>query len=306
MNLLVVLIPLVLFLLMQAIFWFVTSKKSAHDAFIAERLGTDESITQSQALMRQGAQGAFAQQIVDMLEAAGEDSDITPFFTRMLVLFFATFAITLVMTSEPAAATLFGVCAAFLPFAGLARKRRVRMRRIEEQLPEALEVMIISLRAGQSLDQTIRLTASELDAPIGEEFRRVSEEQGLGRPIDEALVSMSQRLDTCRTVRAFVVSVMVLHQTGGNLVEVLESIIDSMRQQSQYERKLAAMTAEGRTSARILAAIPPLFAFFSYLANPDYIGGMFTDGAGQAMLFVAMSLYITGVLWTRRLTRAQT
>lgn len=305
MNLLVVLIPLVLFLWMQAIYWFVVSRKTAHDSFIAERLGTDESFSQSRVLMKQEAQGAFAQQITDMLEAAGEDGDIGPFATRILVFFLATFAITLVMTGEPAAATLFGVGASLFPFAGLARKRRLRMRRIEQQLPEALEVMTISLRAGQSLDQTIRLTASELEAPIGDEFRRVADEQDLGRPLEEALVLMSQRLDACRTVRTFVVSVLVLHQTGGNLVEVLESIIDSMRQQSQYERKLDAMTAEGKMSSRILAGIPPLFAFFSYLANPDYIGSLFTDPAGQVILFIAVGLYTVGVLWVRRLTRPQ-
>jgi len=304
-NLLVVLVPLTIFLWMQAIYWFVTSRRVARDAFIAERLGTDESLSQSRALMKEAPQGALAQRIVDLLEAAGEEGDVGPLVTRLLVFFLVAFAITLMLTGSAGGATAFGLAASVVPLAALARKRRLRMRRIEDQLPAALEIMTISLRAGQSLDQTIRHSARELEDPIGEEFQRVADEQELGRPLDEALLSMSRRLDRCRTVRTFVVSVLVLRQTGGNLVEVLDSIIDTMRQQSQYERKLQAMTAEARMSSRILAGLPPTFAGFSYISNPDYIGGLFTDPAGHSMLMVAGALYITGVLWVRRLTRAR-
>ena len=305
MNLVIILVPLTLFLWIQAVYWFVSARRAAHDAFIAERLGTDEAFAQSSALMRDGPQGAFAQQIADLLESAGEEADIGPFITRILVSFLTAFAITVAFTGSPVGASAFGAAASLLPFAMLARKRRLRMARIEEQLPAALEVMSISLRAGQSLDQTIRHTAGELDAPIADEFRQVADEQALGRPIDEALVAMSNRLAGCRTVRTFVVSVLVLRQTGGNLVEVLESIIDTMRQQAQYERKLQAMTSEARTSSRILAAIPPAFAMMSYWSNPEYVGSMFADPAGRPLIVVAAILYITGVVWVRRLTRPQ-
>ncbi|MCA9559521.1 MAG: type II secretion system F family protein, partial [Myxococcales bacterium] len=169
-----------------------------------------------------------------------------------------------------------------------------------------LEVMIISLRAGQSLDQTIRLTASELDAPIGDEFHRVSEEVQLGRPLEEALVAMSARLAAARTVRTFVTSVLVLRQTGGNLIEVLEQIIDTMRQQAQYERKLSAMTAEGRSSARMLAGLPPIFVLLAYMADSNYIGTLVNDPVGRVLLTVAIIMYTAGVVWTRRLTNPKT
>jgi tight adherence protein B len=188
-----------------------------------------------------------------------------------------------------------------VPYLLLVRKKRLRVSRIEEQLPEALEVMTISLRAGQSLAQTIRLTATELQAPIGDELRRVAEEQELGRPLDEALVAMSRRLKEARTVRSFVVSVLVLRQTGGNLIEVLESIIDSMRQQAQYERKLKAMTAEGRSSSRMLTLLPPIFVFLAYLADTSYIGKLLSDPIGRVLMTISLVLYVIGIVWVRRL-----
>ncbi len=304
MNLLIILVPLTLFLWMQAIYWFVFSRRAAHDAFISERLGTDASLGEG-ALMRAGPQGPLAERIANLLESAGEEPDVGPFLTRVMVSFFATFAIAIVVTGSPLNASALGLAACLLPVAALTRKRSLRLRRVEEQLPAALEMMSIALRAGQSLDQTIRHTASELQAPIADEFRQVADEQGLGRPLDEALLAMSNRLTGCRAVRTFVVSVLVLRQTGGNLVEVLEQIIDTMRQQGQYERKLRALTAEARTSSRILASIPPAFALMSYFSNPMYVSSMFTDPTGRSMVVVAVLLYFTGVFWVRRLTRPQ-
>ncbi len=306
MNLVVLLVPLTLFLWLQAVYWFFASRRAARDALLAERLGTDESFSQTQALLRQEHEGAFAQRVADMLEAAGEDPNVTAFLGRLMLFFFVTFGVMLVVTGSPAGAVLFGLCGMVIPYILLMAKRRKRLRRIEEQLPEALEVMTISLRAGQSLDQTIRHTAQELEAPIGEEFRRIAEEQDLGRPLDEALLSMAERLKECRTVRTFVVSVLVLRQTGGNLIEVLESIIDTMRQQFQYERKLDAMTAEGRSSSRMLAALPPAFVGLTSIADSSYIGTLFYDPVGQSMLMISAGLYLAGLFWVRKLVKPKT
>ena len=305
MNLLVVLIPLALFLWLQAFYWFFASRRAARSALIAERLGTDETFSQSQALLKQGPDGVLAQYISDLMTASGEEPDLGSFMGRVLLFFLVTFVVILVVTNSLIAAAIFGVGGSTLPLVILQKRRQARLRRIEDQLPEALEVMTISLRAGQSLDQTIRHTARELEAPIGEEFRRVAEEQELGRPIDECLVGLSLRLKDARSMRAFVVSVLVLRQTGGNLIEVLESIIDTMRQQSQYERKLQAMTAEGRTSSYMLAALPPAFAGMTTLANPSYLGKLFTDPVGQSLLVLSALLYVAGLMWVRKLTRPQ-
>lgn len=306
MNLLVLMAAASVFFTLQALYWIVVSRKGSKQALLAERLGTDESMSASAALMRRENEGALAQSLAQLLEEAGEEPSLGPFLVRVGLWFFMTFTVVLLVTGSLGAGMVLGMAATVLPYLGLLRKRRKRVQRIEEQLPEALEVMIISLRAGQSLDQTIRLTASELDAPIGDEFHRVAEEVQLGRPLEEALVAMSARLAAARTVRTFVTSVLVLRQTGGNLIEVLEQIIDTMRQQSQYERKLSAMTAEGRSSARMLAGLPPIFVLLAYAADANYIGTLVNDPIGRVLLTVAIIMYTAGVVWTRRLTNPKT
>jgi tight adherence protein B len=129
----------------------------------------------------------------------------------------------------------------------------------------------------------------------------VAEEAELGRPVDEALLAMADRVRGARSVRTFVVAVLVLRQTGGNLVEVIESIIDTMRQAAAYQQKLQSMTAEGRSSALILGLLPPAFALLSFVADPMYARKLYTDPMGQVMVFMATGFYVTGVVWVRRL-----
>ena len=148
--------------------------------------------------------------------------------------------------------------------------------------------METSKKGNQKIDplrieqQRSRATLGSLSEPRGDDSRR-SVQLAIGHS------------------RTFVVAVLVLRQTGGNLVEVIESIIDTMRQQSAYAQKLQAMTAEGRSSALILAMLPPAFAGLSYVADPGYAKRLYTDSMGQLLLLVAVAFYLTGVMWTRRL-----
>lgn len=302
MKFFILLASLTTFFTLQAIYWIWTNRQRNKDARLVDRLGVDERLAEGDTLMREEADGgALSQSLNQLLLDAGEDANIGAFMSRMAIWFFVTFTLVLVVTQSIFGAVMLGLLSLALPLLGVLRKKRKRLERIEEQLPEALEVMTISLRAGHSLDQTIRVTAAELEAPIGDEFRRVAEECELGRPLDEALVQMAERLDV-RTIRTFVVSVLVLRQTGGNLIEVLDSIIDTMRQQTQYERKLRAMTAEGRSSSRMLAGLPPTFVTVVWLAQPTYVGKMVTSGMGQTLLAMALTLYFLGLFWVRRLT----
>ena len=113
--------------------------------------------------------------------------------------------------------------------------------------------------------------------------------------------SMAARLSGARTVKGFVVSVLVLRQTGGNLIEVLESIIDTMRLQARYEHKLKSMTAESRSNARTLGALPPAFVVISMMINPGYLSQVGGSPLGRFMMLVAFILYVLGFVWINRL-----
>ncbi len=308
MQLLIICASLSVFFILQAVYWIVVSRRTARTAVLADRLGAGDVGVQTDTLLKVDEENqswieqfALGATLRNLLEQAGEDGAVGAFVSRCSLYFLGAFALVLVITGEPAGAFVLSFGALLIPYLLLMRKKRLRISRIEEQLPEALEVMTISLRAGQSLAQTVRLTSTEIQAPLGDEMRRVAEETELGRPLDEALVAMSQRLKEARTVRTFVVSVLVLRQTGGNLIEVLESIIDTMRQQSQYERKLKAMTAEGRSSSRLLALLPPGFMAMAWMADPGYVGKLLSDPVGRILLTVSFCLYMIGLFWVRKL-----
>ena len=291
------------FCVLQAIYWFAVSRRAHRQSLLADRLGTDDAFSQSNALLRRDEnEGALTQRLNALIEEAGSDLTVGGFFGRVLMWTGALFLGLLILTSSlPGSLLLAMLLAPLLMLRSLVTRKRKRISRVEDQLPEALEVMIISLRAGQSLEQTVRHTASQLEAPIGEEFQRVSEETELGRPLEQALLAMSERMSGARTIRTVVTSVLVLRQTGGNLIEVLEAIIDTMRQQNTYERKLRAMTAEGRASSRMLGGLPIVFLLLSYAADPNYVGMLFKDPIGNVLFAIALTLYLLGMFWIRRL-----
>lgn len=300
-TLLVFMGSLSFFFCLQAGYWVWKSRVDRKVALLDQRLGSTDDDGEMGGLLREEVEGDWSIKLAQMMRAAGETGEVSIFFQKMLIYGIIGFLIGILISWNVVFSLLFAFIGAVLPYQRLVSKRDKRIDQIEQQLPEALELMIISLRAGQSLEQTVALNARELPAPIGEEFSQISEEVRLGISMDEAMKAMTTRLVGARTIRSFVVSVLVLRQTGGNLIEVLESIIDTMRMQVRYEHKLKSMTSESRANARILGALPPMFVLLSMLINPDYINEVGSSGLGRFMMLIAFILYVVGFLWIKRL-----
>jgi tight adherence protein B len=300
-TLLVLLASLSVFFILQAIYWIFKARREKRAALLDQRLGRATDDQESDGLIRDEIEGSWAVRISILMRAAGETGDVNMFIQKCLIYGSVLFLCGLVTTGEIGMAVIASLIGAYLPYLGLISKRDKRIDQIEQQLPEALEMMIISLRAGQSLEQTISLNARELPSPICDEFAQISEEVRLGISMDEAMKSMTSRLSNARTVRSFVVSVLVLRQTGGNLIEVLESIIDTMRMQVRYEHKLKSMTSESRSNARTLGALPPMFVIISMLINPGYVSQVGGSPLGRVMMLIALVLYVLGFVWINRL-----
>jgi len=184
--------------------------------------------------------------------------------------------------------------------------RRARARRLaqcDEQMPQALEIMALALRAGHALPGALALAAQEAPAPLCHELRRAHDEHGLGRPIAEVLAAMGERLPGCVAIETFVVAVAVLQETGGNLIHVIDRIVENARARSGYQVRLRALTAEGRQSARMLALLPLGFFVLAFAGDRNYMGVLLHDSGGRMILFVAIALWLGGIAWTRRLVR---
>jgi tight adherence protein B len=183
------------------------------------------------------------------------------------------------------------------------RARAQRLAQCDEQMPQALEIMALALRAGHALPGALALAAQEAPAPLCHELRRAHDEHGLGRPIAEVLAAMGERLPGCAAVETFVVAVAVLQETGGNLIHVIDRIVENARARSGYQVRLRALTAEGRQSARMLALLPLGFFVLAFAGDRQYMGVLLHDSGGRMILFVAIALWLGGIAWTRRLVR---
>ena len=187
----------------------------------------------------------------------------------------------------------------------IARQRRDRRLQLcDTQMPQALEIVTLALRAGHPLPRSLSIAASEAPQPIADELRRVCDEHDLGRPIGDVLINMAQRLPESESVHTFMTAVLVLQQTGGNLIAVIDRIVENARARAQYRAKLRALTAEGRASARMLAIMPLAFGLLAATVDPTYTDTLLGTTGGMVVLAGSVGLWILGILWTRSLVKA--
>jgi tight adherence protein B len=192
--------------------------------------------------------------------------------------------------------------AAAIPFVWLGWARRKRQNALNDQLADTLSILASSLRAGYSFLQALDTVAKEIGEPSAHEFQRVVAEIRLGRPVDEALISMAQRVGS-DDLKWAVIAINVQRQVGGNLAEVLDIVANTVRERGYLRRLVRVLSAEGRLSIAILTALPFFLLLYEALVNPEYVKLLFTHPLGIVMLIagaVAMSL---GVFWMTRIVR---
>jgi tight adherence protein B len=187
-----------------------------------------------------------------------------------------------------------------LPFLWLWNKRRMRLKKFAEQLPDALELVARALRAGHSLAAGMHVVAEEMPAPVANEFGRVFEEQNLGIPLEDSMKSMCDRVPNM-DLRFFVTSVGIQRQTGGDLAEILDKIGYVIRERYRILGQVKALTGEGRLSGVVLIALP--FALFAFMLNtkPDYVEVLWTTDLGKKMSIFAIIAQILGALVIRKI-----
>jgi len=181
-------------------------------------------------------------------------------------------------------------------------KRRRRLKQFIVQFPDTLEMLSRSLRAGHSFTGAIQLIAQEMPAPVGPEFQKIFDEQNLGIPMRQALVGLTERVDSL-DVRFFVTAVLIQRETGGNLAEIIDKISYVIRERFRVQGQLRIFTAQARLSGIILAFLPPVLAFVIYLLNPDYMKPLWFDKLGNFMVGMAVVLQIFGALVIRKIIR---
>jgi tight adherence protein B len=187
-----------------------------------------------------------------------------------------------------------------VPMFWLLFRRKRRLKAFGAQLPDALEMMARTLRAGQSLAFGFNMVSTEMGQPIGREFGRVFEEQNLGVPLDDSLRSMTERIPNL-DLTFFVTALILQRQTGGDLAEILDKIGELIRDRFRIWGQIQALTGEGRLSGIVLLALPFALLAVVYRLNPDYIMTLFRDPLGTKMLVTAAIMQVLGALWIRKI-----
>lgn len=196
----------------------------------------------------------------------------------------------------PVVAPFLGV----LPLLWAVLRRRRRLKKFGQQMPEALELISRALRAGHSLASGINLVSDEMAEPICKEFRRCYEAQNLGIPLEEALEDMCERVPNL-DLRFFVTAIVLQRQTGGDLAEILDKIGSLIRERFKIWGQIQALTGEGRLSGIVLLALPPALFVVMYYLNPDYCTVLFTDPMGHKMLAAAVVMQIVGAIVIKKI-----
>jgi len=187
-----------------------------------------------------------------------------------------------------------------LPILWLLWRRKRRLKAFAAQLPEALDMLARSLRAGQSLASGFGLVAKEVPAPLGKEFGRVFDEQNLGVPLEESLRDLADRIPNM-DLKFFATAVVLQRQTGGDLAEILDRISSLIRERFNIWGQVQALTGEGRLSGIVLMALPVVIFLAVYYLNRDYVMMLFTDPLGKKMLATAIVMQIIGALVIRKI-----
>jgi tight adherence protein B len=190
--------------------------------------------------------------------------------------------------------------AAVVPVALLHHRRKKRLRDFQVQLPDTLNLLSGSMRAGFSFAQGLETVANEAAEPTRRELQRVFTESRLGRPIEDALEDSANRMSSVDLMWA-VMAIRIQREVGGNLAELLDTVSDTMTQRERIRGEIKALTAEGRFSGWILGIFPAAFAGVLYVVQPDYISTLFEATMGLVALGGCAVMTFFGFLWLRKI-----
>lgn len=235
-----------------------------------------------------------------LLEQSGLPWSVAQYLLFTLALSTGALLGSMVLTRFTWAAVTVAVAAALVPLAIVLRARHKRMRRIEEQLPDALDLMARALRAGHAFPSALKMVGDEMSDPIAAEFGTAFDEVNFGMSMQDALMNLATRVPSGE-LKYFVVAVLIQRTTGGNLAELLDQISAIMRARQKLMGTIRVLSADGRLSAWILSLLPFVLAAVIFFLNPEFLEILWTDPAGVAIVGTALLLMVLGIVWMRQI-----
>ena len=242
----------------------------------------------------------FLQKIDAILQQSNLRYPLGVFFLIALFLAFSGFTCVFYLTKNPLLSAPAAVLLSIIPLFYIVQKKKIRMKKFEKQLPEALDMLARSLRAGHAFSGGLQMVAEEFDDPMGTEFTKIVDQINFGVAVKDALMSFAERVDV-PDLKYLVVAVTIQRESGGDLAEILEKISILIRERFKLQDRVLILSAEGRLSAKILIAVPIFLAFYFFMSQPGYVEILITDPIGQKLVICSVVLMTIGVFVMQKL-----
>lgn len=197
-----------------------------------------------------------------------------------------------------------GAVIGYLPMGFVLQKRSKRLRKFEEGLPEALDLIVSALRVGHSLNSALGLVTRECPDPVGSEFRVTFDEQNYGLELKTALDNMVQRVPV-QDLRIVATAILIQKESGGNLAEVLEKTSEVIRERFRLKRQVMTHTAQGRLTGIVLTLLPVVLGCALYFLNPDMMSILWKRDVGIKLLYAAGGMIVIGGLIIRKIVNME-
>lgn len=195
---------------------------------------------------------------------------------------------------------LAGLVAGFLPIAFVLFKRSKRFGAFEKELPQACDLMVSALRAGQSLIAAMGMVSRECSDPLGGEFRTCFEEQNFGLELKTAIENLLHRVPL-QDLRIVCTAILIQKESGGNLAEVLDKTAHVIRERFRLRREVSTRTAQGRMTGWVLTLLPVILGAALYMVNPTMMSMLWKRDIGIKLLYAASAMIVIGGLIIRKI-----
>ncbi len=254
-----------------------------------------------QGVIQRAAFGRKLEGLLSRAEVALSESEFLG-LTLLLALGFGLLA--QLFTRSLPMAMLGALMGAYAPWLYLSARCRLRLRAFNEQLPDALLLLVNALRSGNGIRQALQLVATQMPAPASTEFQLVIQETNWGISLDQALANLHARIGST-DVELLATAISIHHETGGKLSEILSNLHDTLRDRLRLEGEVRTLTAQGRLSGWILGLLPIALAMVFLVISPTYLRMLLEDPRGQLMVAYALLMEVTGAFFITRLVRVR-
>jgi len=264
----------------------------------------EEALGPLPAMDRLVAQTGFGLRLLRLIERSGVKATPSGIVVASLALAFAGWLIAAMFITQVVARPVAAIVGFALPLAFLKYRASKRLKRFEEQFPEALDLLSRAIRAGHAFQTAMGMVADEMPDPVGPEFKKAFDQQNFGLPVKEALNQLAERV-TLLDVRFFVTAVTIQRETGGNLAEILDNLAHVVRERFKILRQVRVHTAHGRFTGYVLLALRAALAIGLSYINPQFMSPLFREPLGQMMIGAGLVLQTVGFFWIRQVIKIE-